>query len=152
MTDSVEIHTYSKSGIFDHDERDESVAKWLQWWRMARLRPKTSILPFPVVDRCRNRLRTAPLNSTWSKISDLSLEFRSYVSYGSRDIFPVLAATSPFPVIGRCRNHLATLWSKMPDLSSEFHNSRDLSISDFGSHFLLSVIIGIAYTPFTRWR
>jgi len=59
---------------------------------MARLASKTSILPFSVVDRCRNHLRTVSSSLAWSKpVLGISI-------YGptAHRIFLVLAATLPF--------------------------------------------------------
>jgi len=44
---------------------------------MARLSSKTCMLPFPIVDRCRNLLAT--LLPKWWKMPDLQLEFRSHI-------------------------------------------------------------------------
>jgi len=38
------------------------------------------ILSFPTVRRCRNQLATLLSSSAWSKMSDLPLKFRSYLS------------------------------------------------------------------------
>jgi len=47
--------------------------------KMARLASKTSILPFPVVDRCDNRPKTGSSSSAWSKTADLPLELKVIV-------------------------------------------------------------------------
>jgi len=75
ITDSVEIPTantafstmtssikekYIQPSDCDNDEQPE----------MARLAAKTSILPFPVVDRCRDHLTTPSSSSPWSKMPE----------------------------------------------------------------------------------
>jgi len=90
---------------------------------MTELAPKTSILPFPVVGRCRNcRGQFLWLCVVENLIFAVGIKFRS--CHGSRDIFPVLAAILPFSVIGHCRNHWRQLSSlprsTMPHLPSEF--------------------------------
>ena len=66
-----------------------------------------SILPFPVVGRCRNRPDSVSSFWAWSKTPDLPLELSSY-------LFSGLGVILPFPVVGHCRNHLATLYSGSP--------------------------------------
>ena len=125
-TDSVEIPT--EFGNFDDDELGKRLPKWL-WQRplpkIARLAPKTSILPFSVVGLCRDSrgqfLRTG--RGRKPQICHLNCH---PICHSSRDIsISGLGATLPFPVVGHCRNHLATLysgspWSKIPDLLLEF--------------------------------
>jgi len=74
----------------------------------------------------------------------------------SRDvIISGFGAISTFPVVGHCCTYLPTLfytytWSyTIPQIcrwnfNCTFHSLRDISISGFGRHFRLSLIIGIA--------
>jgi len=77
----------AKFRIFDDDELDKRLAKWLRQrstTKIARLAPKSSILPFPVAGRCRNRPRSVSALWSYSKIPDLPLELSSYLSYFRR--------------------------------------------------------------------
>jgi len=75
---------------------------------MAKLAPKTSILPFSVVDRCRNHLATLLSSSPLSKMPDLPLEFRRYLSQFQR--YEYFRYQQPFPVVGHFWNRLRTLF------------------------------------------
>ena len=79
-----------KIGIFDDDELDKKV-----WPNdcdndrlpdIARSAPKTSILSFPVVGRCRNRSGVSFFGSAWSKTPDFPFELLSYICHNSRAI------------------------------------------------------------------
>jgi len=81
-----------KSVVFNHAELEETDPRRLRQrsttdgqLEIARLAPKTSILTFSVVDRCRNRLGTVSSSSAWLKTTDLRLKFHR-ICHGSRDI------------------------------------------------------------------
>jgi len=109
---------------------------------------------FLVVDRCRNHLVNLLSSSALSKISNLALELRRYLpefqryNYfrfrghidisGCRLMLYLLANTIFQPIHGLipqiCR------WN----FHCTCHRFGDISISGFGRHFRLSVIIGIS--------
>jgi len=80
----------------------------------------TPILKFLVVDCCRNHLANLLLRSSSSKIPNLALDFRRYLSEFQRyNYFRFLGAISVFPVVGRCCTLLPILFSTL-DMSLEF--------------------------------
>ena len=84
------------------------------------------------------------------------------IRHSSRDVIIFgLLAISTFPVVGHCCIYFPTLfytctWSYIPqcrwNFNCTFRSFTDISISGFGLHFRLSLIIGIALVHFLRVR
>jgi len=126
-------------------------------WRLRR-RPTTGnsnkdlwtpILQFLAVDRCRNHLSNLMSSSSSSRIPNLALEFRRYLSefqrcnyfrfWGTYRYFRlsfdvVLTSQNYFPPT-HCRKPQICRWN----FNCTFHSFRDISVSGFGRHFPLSV-------------
>ena len=114
------------------------------------------ILQFLIVDRCRNQLANLLTSSTSSKIPNLALECRRYLSEFQRCIYFHFGVMSIFPVVGRCctytslANTIFHIYMVLYEICRWnlncpfFHSFRDISIPGFGRHFQLSVIIVIA--------
>jgi len=110
---------------------------------------KTSILPFPVVDRCRNRPGSVSSRWAWSKTPDLPLELSIChpICHSSRDI-SISGFGGRIAISGgghsrnHCRNHGDPLFGlamvENPDLPLEFRrylfSSSGITISGFGRH------------------
>jgi len=187
-TDSVKILTASqwfttmvspnKVSPSDCDnDRQPEMALWplkpeilisLELWKDNNSIGKSGVLDYAQLEETvPGRLRQPPttwnlanLLSSWtsSKIPNLALEFRRYLSefqrcnyflfqnvfWRSYRYFRLLVAVVP-----TCQNYFPPIhFSYTSDMSLEFycsfHSFRDMSISGFGRHFRLSVIIGIA--------
>jgi len=82
LADSVEIPTPNSgfSMMTRLIKYSQMIATTIDYQKIARLAPTTTILPFPVVGRCRNRLRSVSSRWAWSKTPDLPLELSSYLS------------------------------------------------------------------------
>ena len=118
LTDGVEIPTpnsgFSKTTSSIKDYPNDCDNDRLP--KIAKLTPKTSILPFPVVGPCRNHFALSVVENPRFAVRILILPV----------VVPEICisgfgATVPFPVVG----HLTTLysglpWSKIPDLPLEF--------------------------------
>ena len=82
LTDSVEIPTqnsgFSMMTSSIKDEPNDCDNDRLP--KVASLAPKTSLLPFPVVARCRNRPGSVSSRWAWSKTPDFPLELSFYLS------------------------------------------------------------------------
>jgi len=141
MTDITAIHCNSdgKSGVFNHAQGEETDPVDCDDDRRPKMAIWTfcsQILQFIAVDRCRNHL--ANLLSSWtsSKIPNLVLEFRRYLSqFQRRNYFRFWRPSIDGLIPQICRLNF----------KCTFHRLRDISISGFGCHFRLSLISGIAY-------
>jgi len=107
--------------------------------------------------RCRNHLANPLSSPTSSKIANLAWELRRYLSQFQRCNYFRFGAISTFLVVGYCCTYLPTLfytcnWSYILQCRWNFkctvRSLRDISISGCGRHFLLSLIIGIAWVHF----
>jgi len=115
---------------------------------MATLAPKTSILPFPVVDNCRNRPGAVSLSSAWPKSPDLCLEFRSYMQRFQRYKYFRFGRPhchfrlSVVVAISWRQSYQARHGRKCRICRWNFdaicYNSRDISISSFGGGVAIS--------------
>ena len=116
------------------------------------------ILQFLAVDRCRNHLANLLSSLTSSKIRNMALEFRRYLSEfqrcnnfrfgghidisGCRSLLYLLANI----ILHLCMHGLIPQICRW-NFSCTFHSIRDISINGFGRHFhfRMSLIIGIDF-------
>jgi len=93
-----------------------------------------AILPFPVIGRCRNHLVTLLSSSAWSKMPDLPLEFRRYLSSFHR--YKYFRFRWPYrywlsaAVSITCRHFLRTLYGRKPRICRWNFNSVSRGFSD----------------------
>ena len=109
-------------------------------------------LQFLVVNGCRNHLAHLLSSSSSSKIPNLALEFRRYLSEFQRCNYfrfwrPYLRLS--VAVVVTCQHYFSPIHGLKPQIcrwnfNCTSHSFRDISISGFGRHFRLSVTIGIA--------
>ena len=153
--DRYQCNSESKPGDFDHAQSEETDPQAIATTtdnRKLQYGFCSPISQFVIVGRCRNHL--ANLLSSWtsSKISNLALEFRRYLSEFHRCNYfrfwrPYRYVRLSLVVVITCRNYFPP---RVVVGILTFHSFRDTSISDFGRRFRLSVIIGITQVHFLR--
>jgi len=106
---------------------------------------------FLVVDRCNNHLANVLSSSSSSKIQNLALEFRRYLSEFQRRNYlrfwgPYWYFRMPVTVVLTCQYYFPIIHALIPQIcrwnfNCTFHTFIHVSISCFGSYFRLSAII-----------